>query len=105
MGAQSVRSRDIDSIQDKAEELILKNAQYHILESNFALSKKIDKDEVKHASKLLSFICTDNCDLKDFINKALLEGPGLEPTCISSEAVDLTLEFSDYTQIFEDNLG
>lgn len=104
MSSQSILVRTVNEIQEKSEKTVLKGARYHILEKRFALIKKINKDKVRHAKKLLSFICTENCELIGFINKTLIKGEGLDTTCIFSEVAESPTELSDYTQIFENNL-
>lgn len=85
MSSQSILERNADRIQEAAEILILKNAHYRILEKRFSLKKHINRDEVKHANKLLSFICSENCNLMSFIDKILIEGESTNSTCFHTE--------------------
>ncbi len=73
MSSQSILVKSIDSIQESSEETLLKNANNYILEKRFALGKGMNFDETAHASRLLDFLCTENCELIDYINKALLD--------------------------------
>lgn len=72
MSTQSILSKSIDSIQEDSEETLLKNANKYILEKRFALGNGMKTEETEHAARLLDFICTENCELIDYINKALL---------------------------------
>lgn len=98
MSSQSIFVKSIDVIKEDSQKVILKNAHYYILKKRFSLIKEINNEKVRHANKLLTFICSENCELKDFINRTLLEGEGLEVTCASSKAITTTIEFSDYKE-------
>lgn len=72
MSSQSILVKSIDSIQEASEETLLKNANKYILEKRFALGKGMQTEEAMHAARLLDFLCTENCELIGYINKALL---------------------------------
>ena len=72
MSTQSIFVKSIDSIQEASEETLLKNANKYILEKRFALGKGMKSEETKHAARLLDFLCTENCELIDYLNKSLI---------------------------------
>lgn len=71
MSSQSIIDRNIDLIEEENDKLLLDNAQHYMTQKRFALGKKPNMEEAAHALKMLSFICTENCELIDHINKGL----------------------------------
>ena len=74
MSSQSILVRNIDSIHDSSEETLLKNANNYMLSKRFAIERKVNTEELAHSMKLMSFLCTENCELLYFINKVITEG-------------------------------
>lgn len=105
MSTQSIYKKTIDTVQKEMEDSLLKNANNYLLKRRFALGQGECQEDIKHSMKILGFICTENCELLEYIKRTLKGEELPKKTCLGKRTIMTTLEFSDYTRIFEENLG
>ena len=71
MSTQSIKLADKEHYASTFEKRILWNADQYFMYRNYKIGNGIKYDEAMYYSKLGSFICTDNCQLVDYIKKKL----------------------------------
>ena len=71
MGALQILRKDQQSYYDKALKTMLKSADTYYVEKHFKVGEKVDYDKLRHAQLLEEILCTDNCELIDYIYKKI----------------------------------
>ena len=56
---------------DKAESNLLKLADLYYLNKKFGIGEDVDKNKVRHAQLFHNILCTDECELIDWVNKKI----------------------------------
>lgn len=71
MSTQSILVKSVDTIKNEIDKKLLINAEKYILKKKIELGKGVNKKLVKHQLRILSFICTENCELINSINNQI----------------------------------
>lgn len=71
MGAQSYLIKDQESFYDGALKTMLKSADTFYLQKHFLIGEKVNYDKLRHAQLLEEILCTDSCELIDYIYKKI----------------------------------
>lgn len=68
---------------DKAEEDLLNGADLYYLNKKFGVGEDVDMNKVRHAQLFYNILCTDECELIDWVSKKIngdLEGIHYRPS-------------------------
>lgn len=66
-GAQSVLIKNIESYQEDNLKKILRYSRDYTLNNSFLVGEGMDYDRMVHTKLLNKILCTNNCELKDYI--------------------------------------
>lgn len=66
-GAQSILVTSIQGYQDKYTKRILEYGRAYMMKKRFLLGEGLDYKKVFHAKMLYKTLCTENCDLEQYI--------------------------------------
>lgn len=56
---------------DKFEKDVLVNADLYYLNKKFGVGKELDRDKLKHSQMFYNILCTDECELIDWVFKKI----------------------------------
>jgi hypothetical protein len=56
---------------DKFELDLLKKADSYYLTKKFGIGEGVDKDKLRHSQMFYNILCTDECELIDWVNKKI----------------------------------
>lgn len=87
MSVYSLNTQSASNYYDKHLKNILDLSKKEYTRKYFRVGEKIDEEEQMFSSIMTEFLCTDNCELLNYINDKL-EGK-LEPKVRSLEMVDV----------------
>lgn len=71
MSAQSILINNIENKRDYFQSRLLQLGDNLIMNKRFMIGEKVDRDEMNFVESFYSMLCTDNCELKDYINKKI----------------------------------
>ncbi len=71
MGAQSYLIKDQESYYDEALKTMMKSADTFYAREHFRIGDKVDYDKLRHAQLLERILCTESCELIDYIYKKI----------------------------------
>lgn len=70
-GQQNYEYLTQENYFDKAEEGLLQAAdQYHLIKK-FGIGREVDKDKLRHDQLFYSILCTDECELVDWVTRKI----------------------------------
>lgn len=103
MSAQTIIHKSIDSIKLEAEDVIIKNANNHILKKIYALGDGYCSFDVLDAILTWDIINLNNCELAKIINKKIeeVEDTSCEVKCDNS--INYTTEVKTTKDCIKDN--
>jgi hypothetical protein len=76
-GQQNYLYLSQEAYYDKAEEEILRSADLYYISKRFGVGEGPDKEKLRHNQLFYNILCTDECEIADWINKKIngdLEG-------------------------------
>ena len=71
MGAIQLLIKDQQSYYDKALKTMLKSADAFYLHEHFIIGEGVNEDKLRHAQLLEDILCTDSCELINYIHKKI----------------------------------
>ena len=71
---------------DKFEKDLLKQADLLYLNKKFGMGEEVDMDKVRHSQMLHNILCTNECELIDWVNKKIT---GQIEDCNTSVKLDI----------------
>jgi hypothetical protein len=81
-GQQNFLNLSQENYFDKFEKDLLKQADLLYLNKKFGIGKDVDKDKLRHSQMFHNILCTDECELIDWVWKKIngdLEGIDYKP--------------------------
>lgn len=103
MGQESINSKTQENYFDKSKEQLICFANKEKLKINFKLGNGADKDKVRHNQILYSILCTDNCEIVDYIWDKI-EGKLENIDCTKQNTRDLNVLKSCLTDCSVDDM-
>lgn len=76
-GQQNFRELSQENYFDKFEDDLLRQADLYYLNKKFGIGQDVDKDKLRHSQMFYNILCTDECELIDWVSKKIngdLEG-------------------------------
>jgi hypothetical protein len=70
-GQQNLLNLTQENYYDNFETAILKQADLHYLVKKFGIGEDIDRDRLRHDQMFYNILCTDECELIDWVNKKI----------------------------------
>jgi hypothetical protein len=89
---------------DKAESDLLKGADQYYLNKKFGIGEDVNKDKIRHAQLFYGILCTDECELIEWVNKKIngdLEGVHYKPSMKDFKIYDEPYGQNDSNKITE----
>lgn len=83
MSTQSILDLNREIYLDKAEKNLLQMSDAYFFKKRFLMGEGADEDKVDFYSQMYRLLCTDNCEMKDFIQNKIegkLEECGIKPS-------------------------
>jgi hypothetical protein len=56
---------------DKSESDLIQGADLYYLNKKFGVGNDVDKDRIRHAQLFYNILCTDECELIEWVNKKI----------------------------------
>lgn len=60
-----------ENYYDGFQDSLIKTADKYHLEKNFGIGKKVDQDKLRHDQMFYDILCTDSCELIDWVQKKI----------------------------------
>lgn len=70
-GQQNLLNLSQENYFDVHEEFLLKQADSYYLTKKFGIGEEINKDRLRHSLLFYNILCTDECELIDWVNKKI----------------------------------
>jgi hypothetical protein len=67
MGQESIKVLSQDNYYDSFKKQLVSEAGKEFLHNNFKLGAGANKDKVRHAQMFYDMLCTDNCEIIDWV--------------------------------------
>jgi len=83
MSTQSILEMNKDSLHNEYEENLLYCADAFYVQDKFMVGKGVSLDEISHIMNFHRLMCTDNCEMVEYINNKIIGELGCEkkPLC------------------------
>jgi len=69
--AQSILDLNRETYLEKAEKNLLQMSDSYYFQKKFKMGEGADEDKVEFYSQMYRLLCTDNCEMKDFIQNKI----------------------------------
>ena len=71
MGEQSILIKKLENYQEEFDEKLLKLGDNYTLKRRFMIGEGVDYERMMHTKTFYKLLCTDNCELIDWIDKKI----------------------------------
>lgn len=71
MSTQSILIQNLSSLQEKFDNKLLEMGHNYSLNRRFMIGEEVNPDEIMFVKSFHKLLCTDNCELIDYIDKKI----------------------------------
>ena len=70
-GQQNYRKLTQEAYLDSAQEYLIRSADLYYLDKKFGMGENLDKDKIRHSQLFYNILCTEECEIVDWVSKKI----------------------------------